>query len=75
MDAFFERVRDAVRPDPPITLVTLDGAVLTGLIVLERGQGLAFIGTRQPAPTASTRPPFTYHDEPIWAREDDPYRR
>ncbi len=69
------RVAEAVRPGPPITLHTLDGHVLTGIAVMDRGQAIAFLGSRHPAPTASARSQSNYHDEPAWAREDDPYRR
>jgi hypothetical protein len=46
-----EIVADAVRPDPPLTLQTPDGQVVTGLVVLDRGRALLFFGVRQ-APTA-----------------------
>jgi hypothetical protein len=50
---FAERVADVVRPDPPFTLATPDGEVVTGIVVLERGQVLLFIGTRQSKSSAS----------------------
>ena len=43
-----ERVADVVRPDPPFTLQTPEGEVVTGLVVLDRGQVLLFVGSRQP---------------------------
>jgi hypothetical protein len=49
---FAERVADVVRPDPPFSLQTPDGEVVTGILVLDRGQVLLFIGTRQPRPSA-----------------------
>jgi hypothetical protein len=89
VDDLFEQVADAVRPDPPITIRTLDGLLLTGLIVADRGQVLLFVGTRTVPPSHfhSERhdppprdpPPRRYPDDgiPTWARdvEVDPYRR
>ncbi len=54
---FAERVADVVRPDPPFTLQTPEGEVVTGIAVLDRGQVLLFIGTRQPRPSAA-RPAY-----------------
>ena len=74
--ALLERVADAVRPDPPLTLCTPDGVVLTGVAVLERGRVLAFLGSRHSAQTVPGRPQFHHYDEPPpWAQEFDPYRR
>ncbi len=44
-----EKVADAVRPDPPLTLYAADGQTVTGIVVLDRGHALLFFGTRQPA--------------------------
>jgi hypothetical protein len=63
------RVTDIARPDPPFTLQTPDGQVLTGLVVLDCGRALLFIGTRQPAAarTAYRPPERGYEDEPpLW---------
>ncbi len=54
---FAERVADVVRPDPPFSLHTSDGEVVTGIVVLDRGRALFFFGTRQPRTTAS-RPTY-----------------
>ncbi len=51
-----EKVVEAVRPDPPFTLQTSDGEVITGFVVLDHGRALLFFGTRQPA---ASRP--VYH--------------
>jgi hypothetical protein len=40
------QVADAVRPDPPFTVTTQDGEVLTGLVVLDHGRAVFFFGTR-----------------------------
>jgi len=82
--ALLERVGDAVRPSPPMTLVSLDGReVLTGVVVLDRGQAIAFLGTRHPA-TSRAPPPHQYpherdrhefDDEPLWERHVRPYGR
>jgi hypothetical protein len=77
--AVLERVADAVRPSPPISLVSLDGReVLTGIVVLDRGQVIAFLGTREPA--ASRGPPLpqyphAFDDEPLGDRLVRPYGR
>ena len=71
-----DRVAETVRPDPPLYLQTLDGQVVTGLVVLERGQALFFLGVRQSEPKRV--PPWQGHrDEPLWPRDldIDPYRR
>ncbi len=49
------QVADAVRPDPPFTVTTQDGEVLTGILVLDRGRALFFFGTRQ---AAASRPAY-----------------
>jgi hypothetical protein len=77
---FFESVADAVRPDQPMSLHTLDGQVVTGVAVIDRGQVIAFIGTRQ---SVSTSHPWRAHreeppyddDSPLWARDRGPYGR
>jgi hypothetical protein len=50
---FAEKVADVVRPDPPFTLQTPEGEVVTGILVLDRGHVLLFIGTRQSRPPVS----------------------
>jgi hypothetical protein len=76
----FESVADAVRPDPPMSLHTLDGQVVTGVAVIDRGQVIAFIGTRQPASaphpwrTHRDEPPYD-DDSPLWGRDRGPYSR
>ena len=64
-----EQVVEAVKPDPPMTVRTLDGMTFTGIVIAERGQVLVFIGTRIPIQFPR------YHDDepPLW--RDDPYRR
>ena len=88
VDEWVEKVVDAVRPDPPISIRTVDGLLLTGLIVADRGQVLAWVGVRTVPPGAfqSERhepplrdpPPRRYPDDaiPPWARDldVDPYR-
>ena len=81
VDELLERVAEVVRPQPPMTLRTLDGQIVTGLVVLDRGQALLFIGVREPAPAVVTPPPvrdrFDDDGVPSWARNVhvDPYRR
>ncbi len=79
-DALLGQVAEAVRPSPPITLVSLDGReVLTGIVVLDRGQAIAFLGTRHPAtsraPPHHQYPNEYYDDEPLWDRAGRPYGR
>jgi len=77
--AIFERAADVVRPDPPMTVRTLDGEILTGILIVDRGQVRAFLGTRQPAasraPPHQHRPHDYYDDEPLWDRHGQPYGR
>ena len=47
--AVFERLVEAARPEPPMTLRTMDGELVTGLAVMNRGQVLIFIGVREPS--------------------------
>ena len=68
-----EHAADAVRPDPPMTIRTLDGATLTGLIVADRGQVLFFLGSRVPVP--ATAPTPTFDEDRMWPRRIDPYAR
>jgi hypothetical protein len=82
LEAVLAIVGDAVRPDPPITIRTLDGAALTGVLIVDRGQVLAFLGSRHPAPSQvrAHTPDARYdryaydHDE-LWSRGVDPFRR
>ena len=63
---FAGRVADVVRPDPPFTLQTPEGEVVTGILVLDRGQVLLFIGTRQPRPSPprpAYQPERTYPEQ------------
>ena len=84
----FDRVVEAAKPHPPMTLRTLDGELVTGLAVMNRGQVLIFVGVREPSTTTSSSravPPPVHHsprslyqdDLPEWARDPqlDPYRR
>jgi hypothetical protein len=40
------QVAEAVRPDPPFTVTTQDGEVLTGIVVLDHGRAVFFFGSR-----------------------------
>jgi hypothetical protein len=84
LEPVLERVGEFVRPNPPITIRTLDGELLTGLIVADRGQVLLFVGTRTTPPSSShferrdpPSPRYPGDGIPLWARdgEVDPYRR
>jgi hypothetical protein len=80
VDDLLEKVAEAVRPDPAMTIRTLDGLVLTGLLVCDAGRVILFIGTRAPAsngytsPRSDPRDPRRYDDGniPLWARDVDP---
>lgn len=70
-------VADVVRPEPPVTLVGLDGGeVLTGVALMHRGRVLAFLGERH-GPLALSGPlrPAHVSDDPLRTRCDDPYWR
>jgi hypothetical protein len=82
-EEFFESVADAVRPDPPMTLHTVDGDVVTGVAVIDGGRVVAFVGSRQPAQQAQhwrthrgDHSPYD-DDSPLWGRDVrvEPYRR
>jgi len=55
-----------------MTVRTLDGEILTGVLIVDRGQVLAFLGTRHPATSRASphhqRPHEYYDDEPLWNR-------
>jgi hypothetical protein len=59
-----EDVGEALCPHPPMSIRTLDGHVLTGIVLVERGQVLAFLGTRQVAPAAYPWRPYDEDDGP-----------
>ncbi len=80
--ALLGRVGDAVRPSPPLSLISVDGReVVTGIIVLHRGEVIALLGTRHAA--MSRAPPLhqyerdrnEFDDEPLWERHVRPYGR
>jgi hypothetical protein len=79
-DHLARRVTDALRPEPPFTLQTPDGEVVTGIVILDRGRALLFFGTRQSALSRPAyRPPEQPYpdrgydvDQPLWPR---PYQR
>ena len=65
-----EHIIEAAKPDPPMTLRTLDGMTFTGIVVADRGQVLVFLGTRLPA----TNQPRYYDDEPSFWGGPRPHR-
>jgi hypothetical protein len=69
----FDHMVDAVRPDPPMTVRTIDGATFTGLVVADRGQVLIFIGTRVALP--ATQPTYRDRDEELFMRQQHPFGR
>ena len=78
VDEWIEKIGDVVRPDPPISVRTVDGLVLTGLLVVDRGQAVLFIGTRWP-PSGGPPPRFDERSRrfddsaiPLWARDVEP---
>ena len=87
VDGLLEHVAEAVRPHPPLSIRSLDGELLTGLIVADRGQAILFIGTRTraagPTPIPLGAPRYERRPErsdddamPLWGRdlEVDLYR-
>jgi hypothetical protein len=80
IEDLLEHAADVVRPEPPLYMQTLDGDVVTGIVVLDRGQAVGFLGTRVPrASRASPHPHQRYpnesDDEPLWDRHGRPYGR
>ena len=55
VEHFAKQVADFVRPDPPFTVTTQDGELLTGILVVDAGRCLFFFGTRT---TAAARPAY-----------------
>ena len=80
VDEWVDKMAEAVRPEPPMAIRTLDGLLLTGLLVCDTGRVILFIGTRTPpsnglpSPRIDPRDPRRNDDGsiPLWAREVDP---
>jgi len=84
---FAGRVADVVRPDPPFTLQTPEGEVVTGIVILDAGRTVFFFGTRQSrsprtVPQSSERSypergyaerPYDGEQSPLWSPR--PYQR
>jgi hypothetical protein len=69
-------VADVLPPSPAMYLCPLDGGTVTGVVVLQKGQAVAFLGTRHPASTSGRQPfPHSDVDDVPWGRHVDPYRR
>jgi hypothetical protein len=74
---FLERFAAFLRPNPPFTVQTPAGEILTGIIVLDQGRAVLFVGVRQP----SSSPPPVWHpppdpDEELFMRyRGNPYGR
>jgi hypothetical protein len=73
LDGFGRRAADAVRPEPPLFMQTLNGDVVTGVVILERGQALAFLGIRHArTPRSSPHHHYPhYDDEPLPTDTED----
>jgi hypothetical protein len=65
-DAAFEYLSDVARPEPPMSICTPDGEVLTGVLVVDRGRVLLFLGSRQPPSRAHVHPEERFDGEPLW---------
>jgi hypothetical protein len=77
LEATLEDIADLLRPHPPMSLRTMDGEILTGVVVVDRGRVIAFLGTRSaPPPLTQFRsaPPFE-HDDDYWDPPHGPYGR
>ena len=60
-----EFVVEAARPDPPMAVRTLDEELLTGALIVDEGEVLAFIGVRR---LVSSHRQHS-HEEPLWPRD------
>jgi hypothetical protein len=75
LDEWREKISDAVRPDPPISIRTTEGLLLTGLIVADQGRVLLLIGMPSAPSAACERPrrepsPRGHDaDGPTWTRD------
>jgi hypothetical protein len=70
VERIIEQAGEVLRPDPPFTLQTSDGQVVTGFVVLDRGRALLFIGIRQ-FPSSSPNPAYRPPDRPYEGRHYD----
>ena len=80
IDEVLEDVAEAVKPRPPLSICTTSGETVTGLLVVDRGDVLLFLGVREQAPATMTPPPArrspSPFDEPeLWSGRVDPYAR
>lgn len=49
---------EKVVPDPPMTIRTSEGDIVSGFLIVDRGHVLAFVGTRRPgSPAFRSSPP------------------
>jgi hypothetical protein len=80
IDEVLEDVAEIVKPKPPMSIRTTDGETVTGLLVVDRGDVILFLGVREQAQSIITPPPRqrspSPFDEPeLWQRPIDPYAR
>jgi hypothetical protein len=81
---FAQSVKEYVLPDPPMTVCTPSGEIITGFLVVDRSRVVVFVGTRTPGRHADVdQPPRRYGNGrgPMWPEADsndfgfDPFRR
>jgi hypothetical protein len=80
IDEVLGEVAEVVRPKPPMTIRTTDGETVTGLLVVDRGEVILFLGVREQAPSIITpaprpRSPSPFDEPELWQRPIDPYAR
>jgi hypothetical protein len=79
---FAESVKEFLLPDPPMSVCTPSGEIITGFLVVDRSRVVVFIGTRTPGRTNYEPPRRRYEEHaPLWPDmgpgdySADPYRR
>ena len=79
-DEVLEDVAEIVKPKPPMSIRTTDGETVTGLLVVDRGDVILFLGVREQAqsiitPAPRPRSPSPFDEPELWQRPIDPYAR
>lgn len=70
---FAESVKEFLLPDPPMTICTPSGEIVTGFLVVDRSRVVVFVGTRTPGRHAEVdQPPRRYGNGrgPMWPDGD-----
>ena len=72
LTAVIDTLVDIARPEPPMTMRTIDGYVVTGVVIIDRGRVIALVGTRH---FASAHPTWGSREDESSAHYDGPLYR